>query len=330
MILKEDLKKLNVHELRRIAREVGVQSPTTKTCEQMINDIVDIHEGKLKPFKSKMGRPPKASKSNYDKVKEFLNTTSINEISYEPVSKDSVYELSSSVNFAGLESQAYDCLGIVRNIDGEVYIKDYLGNIEYGVLGELKKDVNFGDIIVGKATNYDKLFKRINEYQKFSFKENFNLGNIPKNRVLELKNVNEMHDFIKSQEGNKIIVEVETEKINLGYNFDDTLYFNTYECDDITKSYNMLLDVKSAIKYLCNNQKSFSVYLVDVEYMYAILYTYFEYKKLPPDVNAGQYFKELFSILNKNDNAKTVLLEKENGIRSSYLDIIINKYCENK
>ena len=50
---EQDLRKLSVYELRMLAREVGVRSPTSKSCEQMITEILAIKNGELAPFKAK-------------------------------------------------------------------------------------------------------------------------------------------------------------------------------------------------------------------------------------------------------------------------------------
>ncbi len=57
----DELNKLSIFQLRAIAREVGVYSPTTLKKEQMIDSIMKIYNGELAPHKpkTKQGRPPK-------------------------------------------------------------------------------------------------------------------------------------------------------------------------------------------------------------------------------------------------------------------------------
>jgi len=62
-----------IYELRNIAREKGVKSPTTKKREILIEEIIKLDCGKIKPYikKTKQGRPCKQnSKIDYNKLLE--------------------------------------------------------------------------------------------------------------------------------------------------------------------------------------------------------------------------------------------------------------------
>lgn len=58
---KNSLETLGIFELRTLAREMGANSPTTENKAGLIQIILDIQSGKVKPLekKSKRGRPPK-------------------------------------------------------------------------------------------------------------------------------------------------------------------------------------------------------------------------------------------------------------------------------
>lgn len=62
----DELDKLRIHELRDLARKMGVQSPTTLKKEQIISSILDILSGEKQPYinTSRQGRPPR----NQDKA----------------------------------------------------------------------------------------------------------------------------------------------------------------------------------------------------------------------------------------------------------------------
>ena len=53
--------ELNIYELRQIARNIGVYSPTTLKRKDLIDKIEKIKNGELNPYirKSKQGRPAK-------------------------------------------------------------------------------------------------------------------------------------------------------------------------------------------------------------------------------------------------------------------------------
>ena len=54
------LYEMNIHVLRNIAREVGVNAPTSFKKNALINEIVQISSGKKQPcIPSNKGRPPK-------------------------------------------------------------------------------------------------------------------------------------------------------------------------------------------------------------------------------------------------------------------------------
>ena len=61
-ITREYLDGLSIHEIRTLAREVGVPHPTALKKQEMIDSIIDIKDGKLTPQPPrKAGRPPKAT-----------------------------------------------------------------------------------------------------------------------------------------------------------------------------------------------------------------------------------------------------------------------------
>ena len=57
----ESLEKLGIFEVRNIAREVGIYSPTTLKKQELVEKIIDVISGKEKPYlkTTKQGRPPK-------------------------------------------------------------------------------------------------------------------------------------------------------------------------------------------------------------------------------------------------------------------------------
>lgn len=72
---RETLMQSSIFELRNIARDIGVYSPTIYKKEELIDKIFEIVNGEVKPHvpKSKQGRPPKslsltAKKSMFDKI----------------------------------------------------------------------------------------------------------------------------------------------------------------------------------------------------------------------------------------------------------------------
>ncbi len=69
-----DLEQLRIHELRDLARKMGVQAPTILKKEEIIEEIMKIMKGEIEPFArhSKKGRPARTSADNFDVVDFIL------------------------------------------------------------------------------------------------------------------------------------------------------------------------------------------------------------------------------------------------------------------
>ena len=67
-IERNKLLRLGIFELRNMARDLGVRSPTTLTKEVMIEKMLHIIRGEVDPYtpQSKRGRPPKNAYKEYD------------------------------------------------------------------------------------------------------------------------------------------------------------------------------------------------------------------------------------------------------------------------
>jgi len=89
---KDSLGKLGIFELRNLAREVGVYSPTIYKKEVLIEKILLIINGKEEPYvsKTKQGRPPKSINSVNNIIDIFIPKSNIEEKekSYNSLSYD--------------------------------------------------------------------------------------------------------------------------------------------------------------------------------------------------------------------------------------------------
>lgn len=54
---ESELKQLSIHQLRKIAREIGVKAPTALTKNALIMEIINVSNGTSSPHFSKLGRP---------------------------------------------------------------------------------------------------------------------------------------------------------------------------------------------------------------------------------------------------------------------------------
>jgi len=67
---KEDLENVNLHELRKLGRELGVKCPRAKKKDDLIKEICLISNGQKLPHTTINGRP--CLQSNIEKV-ETIN-----------------------------------------------------------------------------------------------------------------------------------------------------------------------------------------------------------------------------------------------------------------
>ncbi len=158
-MLEKKLNELNIFALRDLARKTGVNSPTSKKKEQLINEIVEITTGKKSPTtsKSKQGRPPKVFDYNFANVFDSGNENQISSVQtlHQDVTE---YKTEDIVTVAGW-------LELVNNNAGILWVQKNFKNENYFVPSVVLQDyqVRMGDRIVAEV-NVDenqKVVKRI-------------------------------------------------------------------------------------------------------------------------------------------------------------------------
>lgn len=326
---RSELEKLSIYELRIRGRNAGVKAVTTKKHDEIVNEILQIESGELAPFKSNMGRPPKNNFFISSGVESAINDSTLISSSFEneldSKENEMVFEATS---ISGINNNS-KFLGIVREVSGGKLLKNYLSTgPKYIVLPtQLEAGHINGMVVEGVATYKTQNCAIARTCDEVTFNDiDKNLSH-QKLKVEICETSKQMYDFINTDlSENKIICEVEANKF-VSNQLENALFLKTDECDDILQSYNMLLDCKNLIEYLNKEDKPFCLYLIDIQYMYSILTMYYLTKNAQKDLNAGQYFKELISIIKNSKQGKLVIFEKNNNKPSGYLDIIINKYC---
>ncbi len=323
---RQELETLGIHKLRDLARELGVKAPTTKRQSELIDEILKIECGELEAVKSNMGRPPKGKINSPSKYDFIFQGGSLENLEYiSAFQKEEVAFCDEG--FIGGLNDGDECWGVVRNLDDKYYFRNYKGAKKYVVIDKLHKDCKIGGMVKGIAYTYSNKLLRAENYESFEFDDRHKEGDVA--TIAEVANVEEMYDYILNDDSiNKVVAEVEANVIKM-QRLNGLVYLHTEECEDLSETINMLLDVKALVEDLIKQEKSFTLYFVDIEYIYDIIYIYFSNnKKAEADINAGQYFKELISKVNNYKNGKLVLFEKTGGLRSSYLDVILNKFCK--
>lgn len=140
-INEQNLQELGIFEIRNIAREVGVYSPTILKKQELIDKIIRVINGEDKPYikKTKQGRPPKNITTINDFIdvivpQKALDQRRENANKYFDVFNDN----STSLNVDDASKNEYCFTGFVRVYDNPVYSLCFLGELD-----ESRKDVVF-------------------------------------------------------------------------------------------------------------------------------------------------------------------------------------------
>ena len=69
---RESLEKTELHELRKIGKQIGVRAPSRLKKADLIKNILDVQSGKLQPYFSSKGRPNMKNTFNIKKEKRSV------------------------------------------------------------------------------------------------------------------------------------------------------------------------------------------------------------------------------------------------------------------
>ena len=129
MQTKSDLDVLGVHELRDIARNLGVKAPTTKKRDQLVDEILKIRSGELVGVTSKMGRPPKKHGGSLSSLTSFLSQKAAVNLGYENIESVEMKYCDGEVS-AAISPNEYTFEGVVREFEAQLYVRNYYYVIE--------------------------------------------------------------------------------------------------------------------------------------------------------------------------------------------------------
>lgn len=117
-----NLEQLRIHELRDLARKMGVQAPTILKKEEIIEEIRKIMSGESEPFTrvSKKGRPARTGADNFDVVDFILpkpeNLHEVNDEQLYDFAQDKFsYVLNmESASYGNEKNEPHECSGCVE------------------------------------------------------------------------------------------------------------------------------------------------------------------------------------------------------------------------
>ena len=165
-ITEENLDKLGIYDLRSLARKVGVNSPTSKKKEKLIEEIKSIQSGSQKPvFNNKFGRPVKSLNSSGDLFSDFVisGDQEIKDLIEKPKGDDRFIIFNQDFDSSNmfLSQVNAEVQGILRKtIQGNFYLLNELklGTKVYVVIdSNLAKKYNMieGDLVCGTAQIFE-------------------------------------------------------------------------------------------------------------------------------------------------------------------------------
>lgn len=158
---EELLKNMGVYELRELARQVGVSSPTTKKRKQLEQEILKIAKGESNPQikKSQKGRPPKSIKK-VENVLDVFVPKQLLEITFNKKVDNEIKQLLKLCSNSIDDDELYNVCGFVkRTVSGYYYFKMFGINEEcVSIPNDIieKYSLQEGDKICGTATKFQQ------------------------------------------------------------------------------------------------------------------------------------------------------------------------------
>ncbi len=122
-INEQNLQELGIFEIRNIAREVGVYSPTTLKKQELIDKIMKVINGEEEPYvkKTKQGRPPKNITTINDFIEVIVPKKTLEPKQESPKTFFNVFNDNvKSINVNELGTNEYCLSGLVK-----VYNEEY-------------------------------------------------------------------------------------------------------------------------------------------------------------------------------------------------------------
>lgn len=328
-----ELEKLTIYELRRLARDVGVKAPTTKHHKELIDSVKKILSGEQEAYSSNRGRPPK-------NVAFANNTINFEKNDGENVKYTFSQENGNNLFFCatddirGINKMYVPCKGILREVDDNKYIYNHMEAVKFITVSQQlceKYKLNIGDYVVGKAVETSIKTGYLEDVEDINF-DKVDTSKIAKkpNEIRELISNDDLISAIKKdKQPIKVALELETKDEQVVDLRNDCIYFYSNELDNIQKSYNAVLDMYYLVLSLCKKGKKFTLYLIDIDYIFIILNMHLKSLQSNPDrefVDAGHFLKTIFSCINNSKNSNIIVYENKKYKRNEYLDAILNKY----
>jgi len=313
-----DLEFLRIHELRDLARKMGVNAPTSKKKETLIDEIMKIMSGESLPSyeKSKKGRPVRNSSDNFDVVDLILPTQEELKSFNESLSYDADQErLHFMVNMDGA---TYDDDNSIEENNREGYVE--LKSEGYGVIHvdgfcSSNRDVFINRILVKqlKLKNGEKVIakcKRIKEnYPEIAFE--ITKITAPSDIDYDSLNPKPLGDYIN-------ICTTDLKRFKLG---------GRYFVNPIDDAYIETANIATEIKKKCSNVIVETLYLnamlERIPYGEDITINSIPFSKVDEDVVIGTmlYFEKMKRLVESTGKDVVIVISELSQFAKSYNNI---------
>ena len=216
------IRKTTIFELRNIARDLGVPSPTIYKKEELVEKVLKIVRGEESPSspKSRQGRPPKAGGDFYDTTINVFDNEENEEYIFDGLTQRAV--LMESKNILEEENASFDaCFGYIYAQGKNFYVVDKndptLSPIFIPSKMALEAEIREGDYINGvcKQTSLGLILTEITDVQKYKGRKEYSsikrekyssnakiegIGNIilGGRNILKVKNFAELDEMLSS------------------------------------------------------------------------------------------------------------------------------------
>ena len=323
---EQNLQQLSIYELRTIARQIGVKSPTTKKHSELVESILKIQNGEERAFSTKKGRPPKVI--NF--VNQPLDANKEEGLMYDYAQ---VEETSDSImlcadSYVDGIHDTYLCHGMVREFNGKKYLCDYLSSRRIAYIEDkpLNKNIKKDDFVIGQAFEISPKTGVLSKVNSINFENEppYHGEKTQKFFLKPLVSLEEIYKQVIEQDNNpiKIVLELEADNFGIVTMHDKCVYMYSGEHDDIKRSYNAVLDCLKLVKILSENNKQFSLYFIDIDYAYITINAYLMNNTARADIDACQLLKEILVAVKNAPGGEMHIFEKSNYKRNPYLEAI--------
>lgn len=219
IISAEILKNLGIYELRELARNLGIASPTTKKRNELCELIIKVSKGEQKvEIKTNKGRPPKSIAKIASFLNEFIPEDILNLQKHDNYNNSEILTLAQNPLSINQNNEEKQIFGYINSINGHLYVKNLKSYNEFKDLifyisidvaekfslregdkilasGKISDSYNCG--VIDKALKINN--EEVKEYNSIKNRKNYDLS------TFEITSLNEIFLNTQIKKGDRIL-----------------------------------------------------------------------------------------------------------------------------